>query len=153
MSIDYSQKIPNNVNLQDDRTLQRALEQWQPNFINWWMDMGPSDFQSKDVWLRTAISVDADGCVWLALLFAVSVTVHVTVVWPSGNVAGASFVTRSEPPQLSWTAGTGSTAGAQTSVVIGCGVDTNRGGSVSAAPVTRSTVCPRDGCCRRHVTI
>jgi benzoyl-CoA 2,3-dioxygenase component B len=33
MSIDYSQKIPNNVNLADDRTLQRALEQWQPNFI------------------------------------------------------------------------------------------------------------------------
>src|SRR5205085_295533 len=28
MSIDYSQKIPNNVNLAEDRTLQRALEQW-----------------------------------------------------------------------------------------------------------------------------
>ena len=41
MSIDYSQKIPNNVNLQEDRTLQRALEQWQPNFINWWDDVGP----------------------------------------------------------------------------------------------------------------
>ena len=41
MSIDYSQKIPNNVNLPEDRTLQRALEQWQPNFINWWDDVGP----------------------------------------------------------------------------------------------------------------
>ena len=34
MAIDYSEKIPNNVNLADDRTLQRALEQWQPNFID-----------------------------------------------------------------------------------------------------------------------
>ena len=41
MSIDYSQKIPNNVNLASDRTLQRALEQWQPNFIDWWTDIGP----------------------------------------------------------------------------------------------------------------
>ena len=41
MPIDYSQKIPNNVNLADDRTLQRALEQWQPNFIHWWDDVGP----------------------------------------------------------------------------------------------------------------
>jgi len=31
-----AKKIPNNVNLAEDRTLQRALEQWQPNFINWW---------------------------------------------------------------------------------------------------------------------
>ena len=29
-SINYSDKIPNNVNLSEDRTLQRALEQWQP---------------------------------------------------------------------------------------------------------------------------
>ncbi len=39
--INYSEKIPNNVNLAEDRTLQRALEQWQPNFLNWWKDMGP----------------------------------------------------------------------------------------------------------------
>jgi benzoyl-CoA 2,3-dioxygenase component B len=31
MAINYSEKIPNNVNLTDDRTLQRALEHWQPN--------------------------------------------------------------------------------------------------------------------------
>ena len=43
MSIDYTQKIPNNVNLADDRTLQRALEQWQPNFIHWWDDVGPEN--------------------------------------------------------------------------------------------------------------
>ena len=40
-TINYSEKIPNNVNLGDDRTLQRALEQWQPNFLDWWGDTGP----------------------------------------------------------------------------------------------------------------
>ena len=60
-SIDYSQKIPNNVNLQDDRTLQRALEGWQPNFINWWGDVGPEASANYDVYLRTAISVDPQG--------------------------------------------------------------------------------------------
>ena len=30
--VDYSEKIPNNVNLANDRTLQRALEHWQPHF-------------------------------------------------------------------------------------------------------------------------
>ena len=43
MSIDYSQKIPNNVGLAENKTLQRALEHWQPEFINWWKDMGPDD--------------------------------------------------------------------------------------------------------------
>ena len=60
-SIDYSQKIPNNVNLADDRTLQRALEQWQPNFINWWDDVGPEGSTNHDVYLRTATSVDPQG--------------------------------------------------------------------------------------------
>ncbi len=40
-TINYSDKIPNNVNLSEDRTLQRALEQWQPNYLHWWHDMGP----------------------------------------------------------------------------------------------------------------
>jgi len=31
--INYSEKIPNNVNLSEDRTLQRALEHWQPNYL------------------------------------------------------------------------------------------------------------------------
>ncbi|MDQ6629776.1 MAG: benzoyl-CoA 2,3-epoxidase subunit BoxB [Pseudomonadota bacterium] len=61
MSIDYSQKIPNNVNLADDRTLQRALEQWQPNFVNWWDDVGPDGSTNHDVYLRTATSVDPQG--------------------------------------------------------------------------------------------
>jgi benzoyl-CoA 2,3-dioxygenase component B len=60
-SINYSEKIPNNVNLAQDRTLQRALEQWQPNFINWWDDVGPEGSTDFDVYLRTAISVDPQG--------------------------------------------------------------------------------------------
>jgi len=60
-SIDYSEKIPNNVNLAEDRTLKRALEQWQPNFIGWWDDVGPEGSQNFDVYLRTAVSVDPQG--------------------------------------------------------------------------------------------
>ncbi len=59
--INYSEKIPNNVGLANDRTLQRALEHWQPHFLQWWHDMGPTDFQQADVYLRTATSVDAKG--------------------------------------------------------------------------------------------
>ena len=33
-SINYSEKIPNNVNLSEDKTLQRALEHWQPNYLD-----------------------------------------------------------------------------------------------------------------------
>ncbi len=60
-TIDYSTKIPNNVNLAEDRTLQRALEQWQPNYLSWWNDMGPDGSQDFDVYLRTAVSVDPQG--------------------------------------------------------------------------------------------
>jgi benzoyl-CoA 2,3-epoxidase subunit B len=60
-SINYSERIPNNVDLANDRKLQRALEQWQPGFLGWWGEMGPSDFAQSDVYLRTAISVDAQG--------------------------------------------------------------------------------------------
>ncbi len=60
-TINYSEKIPNNVNLSEDRTLQRALEQWQPNYLSWWNDMGPDGSQNFDVYLRTAVSVDPQG--------------------------------------------------------------------------------------------
>jgi benzoyl-CoA 2,3-dioxygenase component B len=53
--------IPNNVDLSSDRRLQRALEQWQPNFLSWWKDVGPEGFQAHHVYLRTAISVEAGG--------------------------------------------------------------------------------------------
>jgi benzoyl-CoA 2,3-dioxygenase component B len=55
------ERIPNNVDLGSDRRLQRALCDWQPNFVDWWKDMGPEGFQTSDVYLRTAVSVDAGG--------------------------------------------------------------------------------------------
>ena len=61
MSIDYQEKIPNNVNLSENRRLQRALESWQPKFMQWWNDLGPAGFQAADVYLRTAISTDQEG--------------------------------------------------------------------------------------------
>lgn len=54
-------RIPNNVNLSEDKKLQRALEKWLPNFLDWWQVMGPDGFQTKDVWLRTAIDVGSEG--------------------------------------------------------------------------------------------
>ena len=60
-AIDYGQKIPNNVDLGSDRTLQRALEQWQPNFLSWWADMGPDGSHQHDVYLRTAVSAEPSG--------------------------------------------------------------------------------------------
>ena len=61
MAIDYNSRIPNNVNLSDNRRLQRALEDWQPKFLDWWQDMGPAGFQAREAYLRTAISVDSQG--------------------------------------------------------------------------------------------
>jgi benzoyl-CoA 2,3-dioxygenase component B len=57
---DYSEKIPNNVELREDRRLQRALESWQPNFLNWWESMGPT-LPTQDVYLRTAVNVGREG--------------------------------------------------------------------------------------------
>jgi benzoyl-CoA 2,3-dioxygenase component B len=55
------EKIPNNVNLSQNRRLQRALEKWQPNYLKWWTEAGPADYQADEIYLRTAISVDAKG--------------------------------------------------------------------------------------------
>src|SRR5687767_15177331 len=60
-SINQFEKIPNNVNLGEDRRLQRALETWQPDYLKWWYDMGPTDFQKDSIYLRTAISVEPGG--------------------------------------------------------------------------------------------
>ncbi|NDU73141.1 benzoyl-CoA 2,3-epoxidase subunit BoxB [Actinomadura sp. DSM 109109] len=57
---DYTEKIPNNVDLHEDRRLQRALESWQPNFLSWWESMGPS-LPTQDVYLRTAVDVGREG--------------------------------------------------------------------------------------------
>src|SRR5437773_10235859 len=60
-NVDLTAKIPNNVDLAQDRRLLRALEQWQPDYLRWWREMGPTDFLEHDVYLRTAVSVDAGG--------------------------------------------------------------------------------------------
>ena len=59
--IDYSERIPNNVDLASDRRLQRALEKWQPAFLDWWREMGPVDSAAREVYLRAAVSVDREG--------------------------------------------------------------------------------------------
>ena len=59
--MELHEKIPNNVNLSGDPKLKRALEKWQPNYVDWWMEMGPDGFQKDDVYLRTAISVEPGG--------------------------------------------------------------------------------------------
>ena len=57
-----TERIPNNVNLSDNKRLQRALEHWQPKYDAWWRDMGPAGFQDQhQIYLRTAVSVDPDG--------------------------------------------------------------------------------------------
>jgi benzoyl-CoA 2,3-epoxidase subunit B len=61
INVDYSTKIPNNVNLADDQRVLKGLEQWHPGYIDWWMAMGPAGFQSTEVYLRTAVSVDPKG--------------------------------------------------------------------------------------------
>jgi benzoyl-CoA 2,3-dioxygenase component B len=60
VTADYSEKIPNNVDLHEDRRLQRALESWQPNFLGWWESMGPT-LPTQDVYLRTAVNVGREG--------------------------------------------------------------------------------------------
>lgn len=59
--INYDDKIPNNVNLSEDRRLQRALEKWHPGYIDWWLQAGPEGFQDVPVYLRTAVGVDPKG--------------------------------------------------------------------------------------------
>jgi benzoyl-CoA 2,3-dioxygenase component B len=53
--------IPNNVNLSHDKKLQRALLEWQPSFIDWWKEMGPTDFNADQIYLRTAVNVEEGG--------------------------------------------------------------------------------------------
>ncbi|MCB9881869.1 MAG: benzoyl-CoA 2,3-epoxidase subunit BoxB [Planctomycetes bacterium] len=60
-NVDLDAKIPNNVNLKEDRRLLRALEKWQPRFLDWWKEMGPSDFALDQIYLRTAVGVGKGG--------------------------------------------------------------------------------------------
>ena len=61
MNVDYDGLIPNNVGLNADARVRKALETWHPGYIDWWMDMGPEGFQQALVYLRTAVSVDPKG--------------------------------------------------------------------------------------------
>ena len=61
MTINYNEKIPNNVDLSSDRRLQRALENWQPKFLDWWEELGPDQSSELNVYLRTAVSVEKQG--------------------------------------------------------------------------------------------
>src|ERR1700741_4567460 len=61
IQVDYSTKIPNNVGLNDDQRALKALELWHPGYIDWWMTMGPEGFQTSEVYLRTAVSIDPKG--------------------------------------------------------------------------------------------
>ena len=60
-NVNYDDVIPNNVNISDNRKLKRAIGEWHPKFMKWWWERGPEGFQQKDVYLRTATSVDASG--------------------------------------------------------------------------------------------
>ncbi|GDY00675.1 benzoyl-CoA oxygenase subunit B [Planctomycetota bacterium] len=60
-TVDLEAKIPNNVGLRDNKRLLMALEKWQPAFLRWWKDVGPSDFNRNDIYLRTAIGVGQGG--------------------------------------------------------------------------------------------
>ena len=60
-TVDIDAKIPNNVDLAGDLRLQRALESWQPKFIDWWKQLGPVAFNDRPVYLRTAVSVGQEG--------------------------------------------------------------------------------------------
>ena len=41
MTINYNEKIPNNVDLSSDRIIQRAWENWKPTFLPWGEEVGP----------------------------------------------------------------------------------------------------------------
>src|SRR2546428_2145167 len=61
MNVDYDGLIPNNVGLNADPRLRRALESWHPGYLDWWQARGPEGFQESLVYLRTAVSVDPEG--------------------------------------------------------------------------------------------
>jgi len=60
-AVDYDGLIPNNVGLNQDPRLRRALESWHPGYLDWWTSRGPDGFQDNPVYLRTAISVEPEG--------------------------------------------------------------------------------------------
>ena len=78
-----AERIPNNVGLSSNKRLQRALEHWQPAYIQWWRDMGPQGFQDlHQVYVRTAVSVDPSG--WAHFEYVKTAGI------PMGNLPGRS---------------------------------------------------------------
>src|SRR5215469_8355729 len=61
IAVDYDGLIPNNVGLNADPRLRRALENWHPTYLDWWKSRGPDGFQDNLVYLRTAVGVDQEG--------------------------------------------------------------------------------------------
>ncbi len=61
VEVNYDELIPNNVDLASDARLRKALESWQPKYIDWWNAAGPVDTHNMDVYLRTAVGVDPKG--------------------------------------------------------------------------------------------
>src|SRR5712692_2172244 len=54
-------EIPNNVDLDHDQQLRRALAVWHPRFLEWWREVGPEGFDTSRVYLRAAIGASAEG--------------------------------------------------------------------------------------------
>lgn len=61
VEVDYEELIPNNVDLSNDAKLKKALETWQPKYLDWWNEAGPEDTKDFEVYLRTAVGVDPKG--------------------------------------------------------------------------------------------
>ncbi|MFQ3191352.1 MAG: benzoyl-CoA 2,3-dioxygenase component B [Paraglaciecola sp.] len=61
VEINYDELIPNNVDLMNDAQLKKALEHWQPKYLDWWNEAGPEDTKDFEVYLRTAVGVDPKG--------------------------------------------------------------------------------------------
>ena len=79
VAVSYDDLIPNNVDLSSDKQLQRALEAWQPNYVDWWKEMGPDGFQNAEVYLRTAVGVDPSGWAKFGLTCSVGLLANVGV--------------------------------------------------------------------------
>ena len=47
VEVNYDELIPNNVDLANDAQLKKALERWQPKYVEWWNEAGPED--TKDL--------------------------------------------------------------------------------------------------------
>src|SRR5438445_13164789 len=61
MHVDYSTKIPNNVNLSEDRQVLKALEGWHPDNMDRWSGIGPEGLPQSLLYLRTDYTVDTRG--------------------------------------------------------------------------------------------